>query len=376
MSAIGTRLLTALSGAGRPGRVLAPELDQLRTLGLRRTLRGRGGRAPAEDERRLSECHSETYLRIWRHAADALGAELHELGDGFLRISLAGKETIVRRHLVTLNGPSTEALSLDKSLVHRLLAREGVPIPEHLETDRDDRVGALAFLRSSEQPCVVKPANGTSGGTGVTCGVSSRDQLWRAWLRAARWDKRLLIERETPGEEYRLLFLDGELLDAVQRRRPRVVGDGEASVLGLIARENERRLAAGSEDVSRLLHVDLDCELAVRAAGLTLRSVPARGQVVIAKSTVSENASSENSTVSDLGPELVAEARRAVELLHLRLGGIDLVTPDRSRSLSAAGGTILEINATPGFHYHRQVDNPADAVAVAIPILKAALGSS
>ncbi len=278
------------------------------------------------------------------------------------------------RHLVALNGPSTAALSLDKSLVHRLLARDGVPIPEHLETHRADLTGASAFMRASSEPCVVKPANGTSGGTGVTCGVSSPQALSRAWLRAARWDERVLIERQTAGDEYRLLILDGEPLGCVQRRRPQVVGDGEASVLELIGRENDRRLEAGSDDVSRLLNVDLDCELAVRAGGLSLRSVPSRGQVVIVKSTVSENASSENSTVSDLGAELLSEAARAVELLHLRLAGIDLVTPDRSRSLSAAGGTILEINATPGLHYHYQVDDPAGAIAVATPILSAALG--
>jgi hypothetical protein len=46
------------------------------------------------------------------------------------------------------------------------------------------------------------------------------------------------------------------------------------------------------------------------------------------------------------------------------------VTPDPTRSLVEAGGTILEVNATPGLHYHYQVANPAHAAPVAVPILK------
>jgi cyanophycin synthetase len=146
-------------------------------------------------------------------------------------------------------------------------------------------------------------------------------------------------------------------------------------VLELIERENGRRLEASSADVSRLIRVDLDCELAVRSSGLSLRSVPTAGRRVTVKSTVGENAASENATVRELSPELVREAARATALLHLRLAGIDLVTPDRSVSLAQAGGAILEVNATPGLHYHYQVQDPSQAVAVAVPILERLLTS-
>lgn len=300
----------------------------------------------------------------------AAGAELEELGGDFLLLSRGEVQTVVSRHLVMLNHPATAALALDKSIVHRLLVEDGLPVPEYVEVDREDRATALSFLAGSPQPCVVKPANGTSGGTGVTCGVESADDLWRSWLGAARWDPRLLVERQTDGEEYRLLFLDGELLDSVRRQRPCVTGNGSATVLELIEAENNRRLDAGSSDVSRVIHVDLDCEYAVRRSGLSLHSVPADGQRVPVKSTVSENAMDENSTVHNLSPELVRQARRSVELLHLRLAGIDLVTPDTTVSLTEAGGTILEINATPGFHYHYQVANAEQATPVAEAILR------
>jgi D-alanine-D-alanine ligase-like ATP-grasp enzyme len=347
--------------------VIAPEIDVVRTLGADRWLRRR--LAGGGDEVRLARSHEEAYRAIWEGAASAAGAEVRELGDGFLMISRERAETLVRRHLVMINDPATTALALDKSLVHRLLAAEGLPVPEYLEVDRHDRAGALAFL-GRQRPCVVKPAGGTSGGTGVTCGVESAEDLSRARLAAARWDRRLLIERQSSGEEYRLLFLDGQLIDAVRRGRPCVTGNGISTVLELIEAENRRRLDAGSRDVSRRIHVDLDCELAVRRSGLSLRSVPAQGQLVYVKSAVSENAATDNVTASDLSPGLVSEAARAVELLRLSLAGIDLVTPDPKLALSEAHGTILEVNATPGFHYHYQVAGGDQATSVAIPILE------
>ena len=74
----------------------------------------------------------------------------------------------------------------------------------------------------------MKPTGGASG-SGTTTGVRTRDQLLRARLRgAAAVARRLLIERQAEGDMYRLLFCDGELLDAVRRRPPRVTGDGRS----------------------------------------------------------------------------------------------------------------------------------------------------
>jgi D-alanine-D-alanine ligase-like ATP-grasp enzyme len=370
-----TRVLAGLGRLGRPGRVLSPELDALRTTGVRGALRAR--RADREQrDARLAAAHLATYRRIWDEAAAELGAEVSELGSGFLLISRDGAQTVVRHHLAMLNDPATSALALNKGIVHRLLAGRGVPVPEYVQAPREAPEQGLAFLQASAQPCVVKPADGTSGGTGVTCGVERADDLRRAWLRAGRWDRRVLIERQTPGAEYRLLFLDGELLDAVRRGRPCVRGDGRASVAELIEAENDRRLGAPEWEVSRLIDIDLDCELAVRGEGLTLRSVPEPGKVVTVKSTVGENAANESAASQSLAPELVAQAAQAVRLLHLDYAGIDLITPDPSRSLSDAGGTILEINATPGLHYHYQVADRDRAVAVAVPLLQRLLAGS
>jgi D-alanine-D-alanine ligase-like ATP-grasp enzyme len=276
----------------------------------------------------------------------------------------------VHRNLVMLDHPATIALALDKTVSQRMLAQAGLPVPEHVEVDLRDVAVAERFLSESPAPCVVKPSRETSGGTGVTCGVRDADDLWRARVVAGRWQPTMLIERQTPGDGYRLLFLDGELIGALRRHAPTVVGDGEKSIAELLLAENQRRVAAASDDVARLIHVDLDTGIKLNSVGLDLSSVLPAGELVTVKTSVSDNGLRDNEVVKSLSPELVAEAAAAARIMRLRLAGVDLVTTDPQQSLSATGGTILEVNGTPGLHYHYQVSEQPTASPVAVSILE------
>ena len=326
------------------------------------------------DEALLFQRQAALYRRIWGEAAEAVGARIDELGGEFLSIQRDGVETIVRFHLVMADHPATIALALDKPTVHRLLETDGIPVPDYRLVDLPSRQRAMDFLEGG--PCVVKPANGTGGGTGVTCGVESSDDLGRAWLAAAPFDDDILVERAIQGREYRLLFLDGELIDVVSRARPTVEGDGRSSVIELMSAENRRRLQAGSDEVARLLRVDVDTSLALRAGGWSSRSVPDLGQHVVVKGTVGENARADNATVRTLAPSVVRAAARAVALTRLRLAGVDLVTPDPNKALEDCGGAILEVNGTPGLHYHYEVAEPELATKVAVTVLDRLLPSA
>lgn len=371
-------VLAALSKGGQPGRVLSPQIDRMRTGGLRTILREL--RTSGRDEaQRLSANHTETYRRIWKHAADELGAEMEQLHDGFVVIRSGTRETLVWRHLVMMDHPSTTAFALNKTVVHQLLSNLDVPVPEHVELDRTQRSAAMEFIEQAPPTVpghVVKPAAGTSGGAGVTCNVRTPEDLLRAWLGAGRWEGRILVERQAPGDEYRLLFLDGQLLGAVRRKPASVQGDGTSTVGQLIDAENRRRLSLASAEVARLVRVDLDCALALSRQGLTLGSVPSPGRRVAVKGTVSQNAVADNETVGDVSPELVAQCAAAARAMRLRLAGVDVVSPDISVPLHASGGVVLEVNGTPGFHYHYQVADPGRMVPVAVPILEELLKHS
>ncbi len=136
---------------------------------------------------------------------------------------------------------------------------------------------------------MVKPAVGTGGGAGVTTGILTGFQLARAAAAAAIYSDDLMIEEQIEGDNYRLLYLDGELIDAYARRRPAVVGDGRSTVAALVRRANDQRLKSGVEVSQSQLTFDMDMRRTLAKQGLSFGSVPARGTNVTLKTAVNEN---------------------------------------------------------------------------------------
>jgi hypothetical protein len=364
--------LTDVAGvAGMRGRTVGSWLDLARSMGFAATarrLRGRGGGVLDADIR------NAVYARIWRDAAAAVGAEVQDIGSGFLEVSRGGPAAKVWQQVVPLDDPVTLRLALDKPVVHELLTKAGVPVPEHLEWSFSDPAPALAFMQRVGGPTVVKAASGTGGGEGTTAGVDTPARLMRARLQAGRFGGRLLIERQVPGPVHRLLFLDGELIDVIRHVPPRLTGDGSATVQALLDTENTRRLqAAGAAGLS-LLDVGLDTVFTLERQGLRLDSVVPAGATIAIQTVTNDNRIEDTETVAEpLHPELVDAARRAARAVGLRLAGVDVITPDAAQPLERAGGVVGEVNGTPGIHHHYHVADAAKATPVAVPILERVL---
>ena len=300
------------------------------------------------------------YERTWRQAAEELGGTWRRLKAGVGEVEVGGNKTWVVENFTAIDDPPTLAVLHDKALTHEILRAEGLPVPRHATFSLSDVAPAAAFLDSAGGDCVVKPAGGTGGGRGITTGVRTRGHLARAAAAAAVYADELLIERQLRGDNYRLLYLDGELIDAYVRRPPAVVGDGRSTVAALVDAANEDRRRRG-EKVSQVpLTIDLDMRRTLAKQGLSLRSVPAKGAAVTLKTVVNENAGADNASAMHLLCRPVVEAgEAAARALRVRLAGIDVITPDPSVPLAEAGGVILEVNGTPNlyFHYHKS-DGP------------------
>jgi D-alanine-D-alanine ligase-like ATP-grasp enzyme len=371
-SAALTRALAAVGTRGGAGQTFASRLERLRLRGPSYVLGGR--KRAVSHQMVLDRNRDEIYRRIWRDAAGEVGAEMHEFSPSFFVFRRRGRETLAHRDLVMLDSPATTDLASDKAVLQGLLRQEGLPVVPSMEAPVGDPSALLSYLRSVDGRCVVKPARGTGGGQGVTCGVRSDDDLLQAWLLASLYAPSVIIEEQVAGDEYRLLILDGELLGAVRRGIPHVVGDGRRTVRELIAEVNERRANGGPEEVSRLVNVDLDCRLALSSASVSLRTVLEAGQSVPIKGSASENGRLDNQTWDGFSPALVKSAARAADVARLRFAGIDLVTPDPTLALEDAGGAILEVNGTPGLRHHYQVAPVPKPVRVAVPLLERLLG--
>jgi cyanophycin synthetase len=317
------------------------------------------------------------YVDLWRHAAEAVSAEFVALPGGLCQLRRGQRVTRTCDQLVMLDDPVTLRIAGDKALVHQLLSSHGLPVPAYREFHWTKLADAAAFLREQGRPCVVKPKYGTGGGAGVTTGVRTPAELTLAAAYGAVFCSELLIEQQVPGDSYRLLYLDGELLDAVRRRLPSVVGDGRSTIAQLIAAENRRRVRVAHRALVDAVPMDLDCRWALRAAGWRLGSVPPRGQEVVVRGANRMGGETENESArAILGDTLIAQGARAAAVLGVRLAGVDVITPDPRVGLEENGGVINEVNTTPALHFHYQVRNREEMVPVAIPILRLLLESN
>jgi cyanophycin synthetase len=226
---------------------------------------------------------------------------------------------------------------------------------------------------------VVKPSQGTSGSRGITTSISTLRECRAAAALASLYGEEIIIERQIPGESYRLLVLNGKMIHATRRRGARVVGDGESTVSQLIGRENEkRRKAAGRPEIA----CDHDLRFTLQAQGLAEASVIPKEQEVLVKSCDLRRAGKNelrtvfNEDVTGLVcADLRETAVRAAEALNSRFAGIDIITLDPMVPLKECGGVINEVNTTPGLHHHYNLIN-GNGSAPAVEVLRYLLSAT
>ena len=349
----------------------------------RLTLRNLGSRIPlllsyVENAKRIlrreatvSYGRGEFYRRFWTSATNEIGGEIEPLGSDYYIISKSGRYTFVQLQCICADTYFTRMLVDYKPIMSNLLSRQGYLTPKHIEYDIRSVNTAWEFMRELGGSFVVKPRIG-GGGEGITTGVNNYKRLKKASIRAAAFvSGQLMLEEQIPGESYRLLFMNGELLDVVKRCRPSVVGDGRLTIRELIGEENNTRRQYIGERSLFELKADLDCEFYLEDCNLYLSSVPKSGDRIVVKNVVNENSIDENFTELERTHAKFREIGRQIsDFLGTNLIGIDVIIPDISKSPDQENCMITEVNIPPGLHYHVMLANSEAAVPIGPKIVE------
>jgi cyanophycin synthetase len=293
------------------------------------------------------------HVRMWRAAAEAVGARCTAEPDGVVEIARGDRRIQVRDNVTSLNEAATVERAADKAGMLALLARSGVAVPKGIVIEVNEFERALRMLQAARHPLVVKPAGSTCGGAGVSTNVTNPRRLRSAVAWARTFGRPILIEEQVEGDCYRVLIMDGEVIDTIVRYPPKVVGDGVSTIRRLIHRENELRLEAASAHPQVLIRFDVDLRNTLATQGLRLRSRPADGETVVLKRVINDNSERDNVPANGrLCPAILQAACKAAEIVGARLAGVDVMCSDPGVPLEESGGAIIEVNATPGFHFH------------------------
>lgn len=320
--------------------------------------------------RRMRILYDAFRADAWSHAAERIGAGYKSLPNGVAEIARDGRRFMLRKNMPSVDDSMVVKRCGEKPEVHSLLARSGIPVPHHTIIRVGEFERALEMLRSSPGPLVVKPANGTGGGAGVSTNVTTAKQLRKAVAWARGYCSRLLIERQVPGECYRILVMDDEVLDTLVRKPPKIFCDGFSTVRQLIRSENKLRLAGGTARAQYLIQIDLDLRNTLASQNLMLSSRPAKGKAVVLKRVVNANASADNVSANRyLCAAILESALKAAKAVGARLAGVDVICDDPSVPLEESGGAVVEINTPPGFHCHYYAADADSRVLAADEIL-------
>ena len=306
--------------------------------------------------RRLADKNTLPFL----HAARTLGIPALMLGEQYVQYGWGSMQRVLVSSFTDRTSVVSSGAARDKLLANRLLRRAGLPVPEQVYVRTAEAAASAA--QDLGFPVVIKPV-ALDGGEGVAAGLRDEGSVQRAFARAWKLTRRVLVEKHVFGHDYRLMVFQGEVIWAILRHPASVTGDGCLSVRELLAQLNAdpRR---GNDARARLRVVDLDEEALelLEEQGLGPESIPESGKHVRLRRTANLNRGGIAVAVNEqLHPDNRQLALHAAEALGLDIAGIDVLLPDISRSWRSTGGGICEVNGQPQLggnlqrHLHAQM---------------------
>ena len=284
--------------------------------------------------------------------AERRGIPVARLNDqSLLRLGWGRRQKVLRASITGDTSLIAVETAGDKNLAKTLLAAAGVPVPKgSVVRTAEEAVVAAARIRG---PVVTKPLDGNHG-RGVSLDLTTPDAVRWGFEQARAHGRRVIVEEQFKGRDYRVLVINGEVVAVAERAPAQVVGDGHQTIEALIALMNaDPRRGIGHEAVMTRIVIDDHVRDLLARQSLTLTSIPAAGHTVQLRATA--NLSTGGMAIDrteEIHPANALIAKRAARVVGLDIAGIDFLTPDITKSALEEGGGIVEINAAPGFRMH------------------------
>lgn len=240
-----------------------------------------------------------------------------------------------------------EGISRDKDLTKQLLSGCGVPVPEgRLVSDAAD---AWAAAQDVGLPVVVKPYDGNHG-RGVFIDMRTREQVEAAWAVASQEGSGVIVERNIPGNEHRLLVVGDRLAAAARGEPAYVTADGRSSIRQLVDTQlnTDPLRSSASHSPLNLVTMDSMTRQDLAQQGYEPESIPPAGTRVL----IQRNGNVCFDCTAVVHPDTARLAVLAARIVGLDIAGVDLVVEDVSKPLAQQRGAIVEVNAGPGLGYH------------------------
>src|SRR5690625_3349828 len=171
--------------------------------------------------------------------------------------------------------------AMDKIVTKEKLNAADVPTPKSIEFQKDTAIEEI--IKNAEAigyPVVVKPIDG-SFGRGVYTNIQDEKELREIITLIIEEAKEndFMLESHVTGKDYRLYIVNDEVVGAILRTPPHVIGDGINSIEALIAiKNNDSFLNPRLMDC--LIHINNELVEFIGKNNFTLDAIPAEGELI------------------------------------------------------------------------------------------------
>lgn len=274
---------------------------------------------------------------------------------GLVKFSKGKKSAFVYRTRTPLNNHTSVVISESKYLTGKILNSSSILSQRYYWCSSATTASRIA--RKLGFPLVVKPNVGAKG-EGVTANVSSTSEFDEAVKLAFKFHPRIAVSPFFPGENYRLLVLKNEVIGAIERKPPEIIGNGKTGIKNLIAFENQKREKLNKDRFVTLMKIEIDDEVKriLEKQNLKLNSVLPKDRVLYLRANANWSSGGTAKTVSldDFHPTIIETAIRASKAIGLQFAGVDMIIKDIKKPFSKENGVVLELNSSPAIGVFHQ----------------------
>lgn len=274
------------------------------------------------------------------------GCQPHFISEGTSLIGythpVTGVMQIIKGVVSPYSGAVASSACNDKWLTYQVAQHLNIAVPETIKVAVGQNPDAILLEKWGK--VVVKPAQMTAHGDGITVDVENYEDLIKALKKAHEWASSALIQQQVTGDEMRVLVVGGKVVAATRRVPATLIGDGTSSINDLLRRENERRHAMLDGPAPCFIFL-IDEEQAAGFVGRKQMSdVPRKGQKVqvIGTSNVGSGGNSVNVT-DELHEDIGKAAEKLASGLNLQVGGLDFLVDNDETAW------LIEMNVAPAF---------------------------
>lgn len=246
-----------------------------------------------------------------------------------------------------------------------LLKKSGLPGAEHVTVKTWE--DTLAAAHELGYPVVVKPYD-RDNGQGVYAGITNDQDLKAAYTEVTHIVSEFLVERHFEGIGHRFTIHNNQVITITQKHPATVVGDGINTVKYLIENHqsearrikrpnnNEPFVVIGINHVQ--MTIDDEVEGMLAQQNVTVDSVLKTGESIQLRRRNNASAGGLTRAIDQatVHPDNKALCLRAARILDLDIAGVDLITPDVTRSWLEVGALICEVNAIPQIGYNHGIE--------------------